>query len=255
MNVTFGMTRIRIRVVVASGSFFALASMVALVSALVALYPLGAGGGGGVGLLGGVYAGFTVAIVLMGPVAVVLAILTAGAEEESGLARDLRICGVHPRVRYVSAALASSACALVVVVAGVLGGASSALGDGLRRSATSMGSAPISFRGVAMGVGWFLFALLLALAAAATTRSATKTALALPVGFALFLLGLRMISPESPARSVLALSPFGPVWSWLLPPSREAIVLSMGEGLRLVVVAFWSVLSVLAVSWRCRQPG
>ena len=253
---TYGLFRHYLHVGRRSGVFQGSLVVSAAGGALSTLYPVGLrSDGAGPGLLGGLGLGLGAAAVLLPFVTLLLLLATAGADEDLPLVNEFRLAGVPTTRRWTAALGATAVTALLAVWPALITGALSGMGDAVRTSASLTGELVGRPTAVAFGFVVALYFLLVGFGLLVLTRSSVHVALAVPLGFAMFLPLLRVLQPWNPLRWLLRLTPFGPVWSTLLPEGRSAIVLVTPVGARLSVAVGWLLLVVAAAKWRLRQDA
>jgi hypothetical protein len=245
-----------LHIAVRSGVYRASVVVAAVVGALSTLYPVGAHTpGSGPGLLGGTGLGLGAASVLLPFVTMLLLLATAGADEDLELGDEFRLAGIPSPPRWGAALAATAVTALAAMWPAPLTGALAGGGDAVRTGASLTGDLHLRAVPILFAVVAAAYFLTLGFGVLVLSRNSVFVALALPIGFAVFLPLLRVFGSGEPGRWLLRVSPFGPVWSTILPTGRGDLVLKTAVGTRAAVAAVWVALAAGEAGWRLRQDA
>jgi hypothetical protein len=224
-----------------------------------AVYPLGVRADvQSPGMVGGLWLGLGAALIGAVPAAAGMVLAGVGGDEETGMAGVHRALGVRPGPRAIAWIVVTMTLIVDWSVVGAVAGALVGLGRGLATSGGLVGSGHVvSVRAALIAIGAAGYISVIAAAGSARLKGRTEAAITFGAGALAFFALLGVVPPGSPARWLLRVTPFGPLWSAALPPGHSALVLSMSGPARVAVTAGWLVSGVvsLALSSRRAQPA
>lgn len=228
----------------------------AAVGAISTLYPVGVRvPGSAPGALGGAGFGAVAALVLLPFCAVLLLLATSGADEDLGLVDEFRLAGVPSARRWSTAGVAAVVGGIGAVCVAPLAGATAGLGDSLRTHSALVGHGTFPSTAAVFALATTAYFVVIASGFLVATRSPVQVAIAMPLGFGIFLVLFQLFPAGSWTRWLLRLTPFGPVWSSALPEGRAGYILTMSVTARAVVAAGWFVAGLVLAVLRLRREA